>query len=216
MNPKILLATITSDLPRYYEYYDSLDRLILPPGTDKCQIHSSSPAKNRNVVIKKALERDYTHIFFTDDDNVFLPDTLMKLLKRNVDIVSGIYTIKYPPFSIIALNDTEFINMNQYEPGELVEVPRAPAGCLLVRISALIKMQAYIDEKWFTIGQIHSDLWGDDLWFCDYARKAGLRIYLDTDVPVGHMTKCVLWPKYNKEEKRWEVDFSINGSKDAV
>ena len=225
-NLRVLIAKSSAEMPRYHQFQDSLDRLITPPGTEIMPLHSSSPAKNRNLLILEALRRGYySHIFFVDDDQAFREDTLMRLLSRDVDIVSGMYCVKFEPFYIIALdnpnenNMSQFINMNKYKPNELIEVPRVPAGCLLVKTSALETIQEYIEDefstfedqrlvtsnnyvnKWFTLGHIQPDEWGDDLWFCDRAREAGLKIYLDTGVPVGHMTPCALWPVWMKKSR---------------
>lgn len=221
MKPKVLISQITAELPRYYEYYDSLDHLVIPEGTDKLSIHTSSPAKNRNIIIKRALEDStYTHVFFTDDDHVYKPNTLIQLLERDVDIVSGLYVLKCYPFPPLVLDKpkqnkmSKFIDMNKIKNPGLVKVGRVPAGCLLVRTYALRMMQDYdkyssqFKNMWFTIGQITADEWGDDSWFCDRARDCGLDIHIDTHCPVGHITKCVLYPRWDGES--WQIDFKIN------
>lgn len=228
---KVLIVRSSGETPRFTEHYNSVDRLVTPPGTETLPVGSSSPAKNRNIAIKAALEAgNYTHIFFVDDDQVFHPDTLMRLLSHNVDIVSGMYCMKVEPFPIIALNRVannmnSFIDMNQYPPNQLIVCDRVPAGCLLVTTKALIDMIPFLDQtnnyyggefnpkyvnKWFTLGQIIPDEWGDDLWFCDRAIDTGYNIYLDTGVPVGHLTKVALWPTWNPELNKWEIRFSIN------
>ncbi len=218
---RVLLVTVTSELPRYFEYYDSIDRLILPPNTGKTSIHSSSPAANRNIAILNALKHDFTHIFFTDDDHVFPPDTVMRLLSHEVDIVSGLYCMKFPPFPIIVLNNpneknmSAFIDIQKIGAHGLYEVPRVPAGCLLVTTDSLRAIQGVLKDglynnKWFTIGQIQSDQWGDDLWFCDRARDAGINIYVDSSVRVGHITKCILTPEYINGE--WVIQHKINSA----
>jgi hypothetical protein len=208
--PKVLLATITAEQCRYYEYYDSLDTLILPPGSSKIRVHSSSPAQNRNLVIRKALEQSFTHIMFTDDDHVFTPDTVMRLLSRDVDIVSGLYCMKFPPFPPIAFNKVtengmcQFTDMREHASGELMDSVACPAGALLVKMGVFKK----ISPPWFTLGQIAKDGWCDDLWFCQLAREAGYKIYVDTLVPVGHLTKCILTPMWNGET--WVIQHQIN------
>lgn len=220
---KLLIVRVTAELPRYYEYYDSLERLILPPGTEVLAIHSSSPAKNKNIAIKQALDDgQYTHLFITDDDHVYPSDTIQRLLARNVDIVSGVYCMKMSPFPMIAFNkpnekgQSSFIDFNKFSGDECVEVSRVPGGCLLVTTNALIKMKKHLEwnfapefwQKWFTLGQIEPDNWCDDLWFCDRARNAGFKIYLDTSVRIGHITKCVLTPEY--ADGKWSIKFGIN------
>lgn len=213
IEPRILLVRITAEMPRFYEYYDSLDQLIKPPNTSIYPVHSSSPAKNRNIAIKVALKMNsFTHLFFTDDDHVYPPDTLMRLLAREVDIVSGTYCMKFPPFPIIALNNpnkkdmSAFIKMDNVGPAEMIKIPRVPAGCLLVTTSCLKKMK----YPWFTLGQIQKDEWGDDLWFSDRANEAGIDVHMDASVRVGHITKCILTPKYVNGE--WIIEHFINSN----
>lgn len=227
---KLLIVRVTAELPRYYEYYDSLERIISPPGTDVLAIHSSSPAKNKNIAIKQALDDGrYTHVFLTDDDHIYPPDTIMKLLARNVDVISGVYCMKMSPFPMIAFNkpnekgQSQFIDFNKLGEDECVEVSRVPGGCLLVTTFALQEMKAVLDRtnylfgggfnpiwegKWFTLGQIEPDNWCDDLWFCDRVRDAGFKIYIDTSVRIGHITKCVLTPEYT--DGKWSIKFGIN------
>lgn len=210
LTPKVLLATITAELPRYYEYYDSRDKLITPPNTDRCSAHSSSPARNRNEIIKAALASDYTHIFFTDDDHVYPPDTLMKLLAHNVDVVSGLYCQKFPPFNMIAFdqvnsnNECKFTDMALHDPNGLMEVKALPAGCLLVKTEVFKK----ITPPWFTLGHIHADEWGDDLWFCKLINDAGIKMHIDNSVRVGHMAKCLIIPNY--VDGKWIIEYKIN------
>jgi hypothetical protein len=205
----ILLAIITAEHARYYEYYDSLDMLILPPNTSKIHVHTSSPAQNRNLIIRKALQESFTHIMFTDDDQVFEPNTINQLLSRDVDIVSGLYCMKCPPFPPLAFDRFDekgfagFADLTGRAP-ELLEVVACPAGALLVKTDVFRN----IPEPWFTLGQIHPDSWGDDIWFCGLARNAGYKIYVDTSVTVGHITKCILTPVWNGRE--WTIGYQIN------
>lgn len=230
---KLLIVRVTAELPRYYEYYDSLERMVVPPNTGVLAIHSSSPAKNKNIAIKQALDDgSYTHVFLTDDDHVYPPDTIQKLLSRQVDVVSGVYCMKMSPFPMIAFDRPNekgqgaFLDFNKFSGDECVEVARVPSGCLLVTTYALDEIakcgcldQAFWQarelgfnsiwkNKWFTLGQIEPDNWCDDLWFCDRARDAGFKIYIDTGVKIGHVTKCVLTPHY--EDGKWSIKFGIN------
>ena len=78
--PKVMFVTPTAENARYYEYYDSLARIMRPPGADWLPVHGPSPARNRNIAIKTTLSRNrkrpsgtpkYSHIFFMDDDHVY-------------------------------------------------------------------------------------------------------------------------------------------------
>lgn len=207
----ILVAQITAELSRFYEYYDSIDKLRLPPDTKKIPIHSSNSARNRNIVIHTALvQNSYSHIFFTDDDHVYPPETIWALLQRDVDIVSGAYTMKFHPFPVVAFEGvneqglSKFLDMRNVSPDELKEVDAVGAGCLLVRTEVFRR----ITYPWFALGQIWPDTWGEDLYFCKRAKEAGYKVYLDASVRVGHITKCVLYPDYKDGE--WLTRYDIN------
>lgn len=209
---KVLVATVTSEMCRYYEYYDSMDAIDYPPGSERIKYHSASPAKNRNQVIEYALKHpEFSHIFFTDDDHVFPVETIKQLLSHDVEIVSGLYSMKAEPFPIVAFDRvsednmlSRFIDMRNVPPDKLTEVKAVGAGCLLVKTSVFKK----IAPPWFTLGQIWKDSWSDDMWFCYLCRKAGIPIYIDPIVRIGHMTKVMLTPTH--DGKNWGIGFSIN------
>lgn len=46
----------------------------------------------RNMIVETALsDPDVTHLFFMDADMTFHPDTLLRLVRRDVDVISGTY-----------------------------------------------------------------------------------------------------------------------------
>ena len=51
----------------------------------------------RNVLAAEALRRGAGHILYVDDDVVLPPDALVRLLARDVPVVSGVYYRRRPP-----------------------------------------------------------------------------------------------------------------------
>jgi GT2 family glycosyltransferase len=213
---KVLIATVTAEQPRYYEYYDSLHALRLPPNSRHLAIHSSSPARNRNVLITTALEQEFSHVFFTDDDQTFPADTLLRLLAHDVPVVSGLYTNKFQPFQPVAFDRVEdigtdrFIAWSKLKPYELCPVVACGAGCLLVNTDVFRVIERPWFELGYGVGHMTKADWGDDLSFCAKVRAAGVQIYLDPAVRSTHLTKAGITPIWNEKEQTWYVEQSVN------
>lgn len=51
-------------------------------------------AENRNYLAAQAVKRDCTHVLFVDDDMIYEPDTLDKLLAADKDVVGANYSVR--------------------------------------------------------------------------------------------------------------------------
>jgi len=49
------------------------------------------------------------------------------------------------------------------------------------------------------MGQIHPEHFHEDVEFCLRVRRAGFRIAVDLDTPVGHVTPMAVWPARNQD-----------------
>ncbi|HET6455522.1 MAG TPA: hypothetical protein VFI02_14045 [Armatimonadota bacterium] len=135
-----------------------------------------------------ALEKKYTHLLFIDADMMFPPHGLVRLLNREVDIVSGMYFKKTPPYTPLAArcNDKGQPQLIQeWEDDVLLDdIDRVGAGFLLIKTEVFEKMQrprfmCYFD-KWEEINH-------EDWYFCKKARQLGFKIHLDTGLQLGHV-----------------------------
>lgn len=143
--------------------------------------------KTRNDMVKEAI-KGYSHLFFMDSDMMFPENTLSRLLRHDLDIVGGLYTVKLPPY-----NTTIFRNNGKlwqsYNPsvGEgLIEVEGIGTGCLLIKTDVLKKM----DWPYFWYAESPDEkenMMTEDVYFCIEAKKKGYRIHCDTSVHCGHV-----------------------------
>ena len=144
----------------------------------------------RNGIVRDAQANACTHLAMMDTDQVYPADTIPKLLRHNLPIVGALVNRRYPPFDALMFRGkiNNFTRVEDWEKDELVEVDATGTGCLLIRIDVFDKLK----EPWFkfipnpdsTIGGIV----GEDFYFCNKAREAGIPIYVDTSVEVAHLS----------------------------
>lgn len=182
---------------RWSGFWDALLHLETVPGVVPMSVRGPSAAGNRNEITRQALKTTAEWVFYLDDDLLFGPSVLRRLLERNVDAVVGISLQRKAPFPPLIYEDQDdrgWAYPRPFRTGDkgLVMVKAATSGGLLVRRHVLEAMS----DPWWTLGQIegHKDGWGDDLDFCRKLRAAGFTLWCDLDVPFGHITEVVLWP----------------------
>jgi hypothetical protein len=68
--------------------------------------------------------------------------------------------------------------------GKLIDVDATGTGCLLFDMSVFDQ----VEMPWFKLDIQDGKPVGEDIYFCSKARKAGVRISIDTSIEVGHLT----------------------------
>ncbi len=206
MEKKILIGLSTGENIRRAEFLPSFIALERPPGSYTSTVHGQSPAKSRNLIIEQALKNNCTHVFFLDDDMIPPPDTLLKLLKHDKDIVSGLYLLRSfphrPAFFDKAYDNgkCKFTSLTSEKSG-LVKGVNCGLGCALMSTEVFKKLE----QPYVRLGEIELDEWCDDVGFFNRCRKAGFEIWCDLDAPVGHMTNVTIWPE--KHDNQWLTNY---------
>ena len=204
--PKVLIGLSTMEHMRRAEFIQYLLGLEKPNGHLLTTVHGQSPAEARNVIIKQALQYDCTHVFFMDDDMAFPPDTLMRLLKHDLDVVTGLYLMRsYPHFPCIfdeAFPDgkCKFAFLSPETKG-VIPIVNCGLGAVLIKTEVFKAMK----EPWVTLGEIDPTGWCDDVAFFNRVRKAGFKMFCDTDVRVGHMTVITMFP--TQQGDTWYTEY---------
>jgi hypothetical protein len=191
-----VIGISTGEQARYALFYDDLTQVKRPEGT--VVIHSTAPLVNecRNKIAEEALTLGAEWVWYVDDDHAFHSDTLMRLIARDVDIVSGLYISRTSPFKPIFYEEEqdEWLVMKKGLGSQdvgLKPVLAVGAGCLLVRTRVLKEME----PPYFRFTQSErAGIIGEDINFCRRARDLGFSIYCDLDAPVGHKTTITLYP----------------------
>ncbi len=148
-------------------------------------------AENRNYIANKALKENCDYIFTVDDDMIFSPDTLERMLVHKKDIVGVAY---HPRFEIDKdthkpLDKTHIITLKEEGKNELFECEAVGTGVMLINTKIFYE----IEKPWFQITNHETGYttMGEDWWFCKQAKKAGFRIWCDPTIKVGHIGQQV-------------------------
>lgn len=73
-------------------FVDTLIALSFPPGSFLVRIENKPVDVARNLIVEAALaDPEVTHLFFMDSDMQFHPDTLLRLVQRDKDVIGGTY-----------------------------------------------------------------------------------------------------------------------------
>ena len=209
---RVLIGLSTGEHIRKADFLPYFLGLLKPEDSLISTQHGQSPAKSRNIIIEQALANDCTHIFFMDDDMAMPPDTLLKLLAHDKDVVTGLYLMRsYPHFPVIfdAAYDNGFnrhIFLEGHQNG-LIRVTNCGLGCVLIKIEVFQKLE----KPYVRLGEVEKDGWSDDIGFFNRVREAGFEIYCDLDARVGHLTTFMAWP--HKVDNKWYTEYkSPNGN----
>jgi GT2 family glycosyltransferase len=150
----------------------------------------------RNMIAEKAMNEGFTHVFFLDSDMVVTPNTLIKLLADEKDIVSGMAFKRVPPFEpcfykeIVwneAKQNHECVMIPEWEKDSLVEIAAVGMACALIKTEVL----KAVKEKYGSCFHPGKSL-GEDIAFCRRAVDLGYKIFVDTSLSIGHVGSFVV------------------------
>lgn len=152
---------------------------------------------SRNSLAMMAIQMDADFVFWLDSDMVFKSDTLvlmMDTLKKNdLDILTGLYFRRVPPYSPVLFDKleqngeiTEFSEFNKI-PDELFEVGGCGFGCVLMKTDVFFDVQSKFGNMFAPRGNN-----GEDVAFCIRARECGYKIYCDPSIVCGHVGYSVI------------------------
>ena len=146
---------------------------------------------SRNELSRKAIEMDADYIMWFDSDMSFDPDILERMFaimkEKDIDILSGLYFRRVPPFSPVIFDKLEITDKgadwSEFEeiPDGLFEVGGCGFGCVLMKSDVIFDVGMKFGDLFSPIGSV-----GEDLSFCWRARQAGHKIYCDPSIELGH------------------------------
>ena len=200
-----VIGISSGESARYATFYDELTQVERPDNVVVLHATGLYIQKNRDQLARQALELEAEWIWYVDDDHIFPPDTLEKLLAHNVDIVSAVAVKRASPFLPIAYDDEDADGEAQNHRFATDDVGLKPvlatgAGCLLVRTPVHTAMGA----PYWRFGMTKSgELDGEDIEFCKRARAKGFTIWYDFDAPIGHKMTVVAYPQYTRGQ--WHI-----------
>lgn len=177
---------------------------------------------NRNDAIARMLDMNADLIMFCDGDQTFPKNSISNLLEsisKEYPIVTGIYFRKANPHRCVVGNYTGWDDRNEryrkslesigfidgkgeqclfYECisdfNKKQEVNVFGMGCVLIKTSVFSSLeQPYF--KYVNAYQTGDHSFGsisEDMWFCAYLKKRGIKVLCDPNVRCGHITEIVV------------------------
>ena len=192
------------DHARHIEFFEMLTKLELPAGSKVRFYPGFFAHDNRNAGTRDALADGAEWVCYVDDDQLLAPDAVLRLLAKDVDVVTCNLLAKAKPFSPYMFEDIDgglYPVALSEPPDRLIEVDACGLGGVVVRRAVLES----VGDPWFAVTDA---LKTDDLVFCARAKAKGHRIFCAPDVPSGHVVKGSVWPVW--DGARWTTSVVIN------
>jgi len=140
------------------------------------------------------------------DADIALPkniNNLKSLIEMNKDIASGLYFMRGEPYDPVffILKDGKRCVPKPIPRNQIMEIDGVGLGCLLVKrevIEKMIKSNELIFE--FEQKIVGDEVKGrsEDIFFCEKAKEAGFKIYLNTDLVCGHIGTSIVDERWYK------------------
>jgi len=143
----------------------------------------------RDKAVEVALSLGAKHLLFLDSDIHPPRDVIAKLLARNLPIVSALYARRQnPPWNQMLRRSADGykftpIEEGTYEAGSLVECDAVGFGCVLIDMHVFKSLERpwFRWTEYYAIGGI-----SEDFNFCTKAKRAGFKVFVDTNVVCKH------------------------------
>ena len=189
---KILIAIPTNkniEAQTFKSIYD----LIVPEGydVDFQYFYGYQVDQIRNLIASWIVNYNYDYLFAVDSDIAFAPDTLIKMLNHNADMVSGIYIQRIPGTHTIEImrknqhGGVSHVDWNDIKESGLVEIDSCGFGCVLIKgeVFRSIPYPHFVYKSALD----HNHTISEDVYFCGQAKSRGFKIWADTSIICDHI-----------------------------
>lgn len=173
---------------------------------------SSIVANARNMCIDGARQafaaqgQECDYAMFFDSDMIFPPETLVRLLSHQKDIVGAVYHRRAAPFDIMART---LDGKPKEVTSGLEEMAAVPTGVLLINMKVFDKFKKPYFR--FRVNEESGENDGEDFLFCEMARAAGFSVWADFDLSmrIGHIGQWVFTPPDIQEAARQKAALGL-------
>lgn len=156
-------------------------------------------SRARNSMVSQFKNSECTDMVFIDHDVGWSPKDIIRLCSHPVDVVAGVYRIRYDPEDYRVQWLPKKHLYTEQDTG-LIEVAGVPAGFLRLSRACIDKMidaystRLYPDpstttgKAWALFDSEFSNgmYWGEDLTFCRRWRDIGGKVWVDPEIPLTH------------------------------
>ena len=168
------------------------------PDDVRCVLASGSLVyDSRNELINRAKEAEADRILFIDSDMQFDRDLMVRLgedIDAGCEIVAPLCFKRKPPFTPVIYSEMYIKEedgkkiptatvMHDYPPSNLFQVEAVGFGCVMMTMKAVEK----VVEKFGPWPFAPLTGFGEDMSFCIRARLAGVELWCDSRIRVGHV-----------------------------
>ena len=145
----------------------------------------------RNLIADWTMRNGFDYLFCVDSDIAFTPDTLVKLIAHDRDIVSGVYIQRIPGTHTIEImrknihGGVSHVDWADIKDQGLVPIDGCGFGCVLIKTEVL---QAIPYPHFLYHSAIdHANTISEDVHFCNQARDRGFALWCDTSILCEHI-----------------------------
>ncbi len=203
----VLIGQLSREIYRFTDCMASILGLDKPPGSEFEVYQGYSTPMGWNQIAKHLLESKHEYLFTTNDDHIYPPDTITRLMAHQKQAVTGIYLLRQYPFEPV-IYDTEHekvtveggrvstgMSHRYLKDGEttgLVKILVCGDGCFLLHRSVF----ETVPYPWYILNgpPAPPDQINCDVMFCGKLRAAGIDIYADLEVRIGHIACVPIFP----------------------
>lgn len=144
----------------------------------------------RHSAVNNSLNSGFDKIVFIDSDMRFPANVIGWLLSIKGDVVAANYKRRHENSWVAATQESVVSSDGRHG---IQEVDYIGLGCAMIDL----RIFRALPKPWFDMpwaGECHV---GEDRFFCDQARKAGYKIFIDHDLSqnIGHIGEVEHWAK---------------------
>ena len=153
----------------------------------KFKIGCSNLPQERQNFLDEAMAEGATHLLFIDDDMTF-PETIVdSFLASGVPVIAANCCRKSPDALVYTAVGFDGNQIESKGKTGITEVAQVGTGIMMIDLEAV----KHIKPPHFAVPWMEErkKYCGEDLFFCDKLREAGVKIFIDHDVSnkVGHV-----------------------------
>lgn len=141
-----------------------------------------SVAENRNYIVVQALNNKSDYLLMIDDDMIFPPDILNRLIANDKDICGVAFHPRCENEKMKRFDETHYANLKD---NKLFESNAAGTGIILIKCEVFERIpRPWFMFEYYETGQCKI---GEDWYFSKKAKELDFKIYIDPTIEVGHI-----------------------------